>query len=181
MMLLQSVFLILHGCAPLKASQPSQSPENVRPSLDFPNYNTEAASALGWTNLTIQANGATSKLDSSGHYSTDKNMCQLKGDGVLELKTWNLIAPFFNEATQKPLATSLCVVSDSESRFYNPGKAILNLENKKSIPLLELKENQICFGIEIPPEKQKILISLIEDIIQIADRADAHTCPNYRP
>ncbi len=182
--MIQTSFLLiicaftLVGCGPLRPSNSTHS----RPSVELPNYTSEAIAAIGWNLLSLQANGATSKLDASGHFITDRNMCQLRGDGALDLKTWNAFAKTLNPiATTGPATSPSCITYDQESRFYSPGKAEVTLEDKKVLNLVELKEGQLCFGVTLTFDQQKELMQLLEVLINRADQADASNCPNYRP
>jgi len=164
----------LSACAERNANSSSEAGESGL-SPTSPNF----VYGEGWNDLTIEANGATTKVDPLAHISTDHNMCQQPGGAVFmqsELETWNSLASSLNAALKlQPLTTPHCVPSEEDSRFDNRG-------NSRGVAELTL-DREVCTTIPDPVMAAKIMV-VIEQVLRKADRADATNCPNfpyYRP
>ncbi|MGK5082862.1 hypothetical protein WDW37_06125 [Bdellovibrionota bacterium FG-1] len=158
--------------------QPSAATEEEE---GLPPISPDIVYAVGWKSLELDANGATTLADSSGHYSTDRNMCQRPGDGAYDLGTWNTLSKALNQIVTTPnLSTPRCIDSPEGSKFYNRGIAQLVLPNGEKRKLLEYVNVQICSTISDPALSTQF-IELVEKTVFLADRADALECPNYRP
>ena len=137
--------------------------------------------AQGWNQILIQANGAKTQVTRSAHYSTDRNLCQLPGMGAFDLALWNRLASFMNKTASQPISTTpLCKEPEGTYRFGTPGLAEIEIQPNEKRTLLELKEGKLCSNF-LQPEKIQEALELIEQIIALADLADASSCPNYRP
>jgi hypothetical protein len=176
----------LSACAERNANSSSEAGESGL-SPTSPNF----VYGEGWNDLTIEANGATTKVDPLAHISTDHNMCQQPGGAVFmqsELETWNSLASSLNAALKlQPLTTPHCVPSEEDSRFDNRGNsrgvAELTLDRDVKRRLFEYKNVEVCTTIPDPVMAAKIMV-VIEQVLRKADRADATNCPNfpyYRP
>ena len=169
------LLLSLCACSPVAESTPYEQPGEI------PLLSPNVVYAIGWSKVTLLANSATTQISTSGHYSTDRNLCQLRGDAAYDVLSWNALADLINQVVLlTPLATPKCAPIDTSSRFYNPGKVELVLDDSKKITLFEMKEGQLCTSID-STKISTPLFSFIEKTIDLADRADAKSCPNYRP
>lgn len=138
-------------------------------------------SAEGWDQLLIDAKEANTRIETNGHLITTSNMCRQKGDIPFDLPTWNALAKQLNELVKTTPATApRCVPSPNGSWFYNKGIATLVLANGAKRPLLEYKGGEICSYVADAALSDG-LIATVEKLILTADRADAQSCPNYRP
>jgi outer membrane murein-binding lipoprotein Lpp len=54
--------------------------------------------ATSWSEVSIDANLAKTKVTTTGHYETNKNACARPGDGAMTLNEWNDFASTMNAA-----------------------------------------------------------------------------------
>jgi hypothetical protein len=166
------------GCAERNELEPIEE-EGVSP------VSPDLIYASGWTKVEIDANSAKTTVDPAGHYSTDRNMCQRRGDAVYSVPTWNAFAESINAVIRaQPLSPPRCSDAPGSSRFYNRGLVTVNLEPVSGPAgkrlLYEHKNGQICSTIANEALSHQLL-ALVEQTILLADKADAIECPNYRP
>lgn len=171
------------GCA-------EKTDANAAAEGSIPELSQEIQYAEDWTELTFDANSAKSRVNSMGHYHTDKNICQKPGDGVYSVAAWNRIVTDLNLVVKSAeLSTPRCWDSPNGSKFYNKGIAELTISrmppnggapsvSKKR--LFEYKNAQICTTIANAALADS-LMEQVETTLKLIDRADAQECPGYRP
>lgn len=174
--------LVSTGCADKVAEESAEG--------SIPERSSEIIYAEDWTELTFDANSAKSRVNTMGHYHTDKNICQKPGDGVFTVAAWNRLVVDLNQVvTAGDLSTPRCWDSPNGSKFYNKGLAELTLSrsltpgaaatvSKKK--LFEYKNGQICTTIANAALADS-LMEQVEMTLKLIDRADAQECPGYRP
>jgi hypothetical protein len=156
----------------------------------MPEYSQDIQYADGWTELNFDANSAKSRVNTMGHYHTDKNICQKPGDGVYSVAAWNKLVGDLNRvAGLTDLATPRCWDSPNGSKFYNKGLAELTITRSSSQgpstavtkkKLFEFKNGQICTAIS-DAALADTLMEQVETTLKLIDRADAQECPGYHP
>jgi len=65
-----------------------------------------AVYAQGWLTIVTNANSATTKLDSLGHFETSRNACGHEAYGNVDVDLWNLISDQTNKAFTSPSVAS---------------------------------------------------------------------------
>lgn len=168
------------GCAERAASDEAAAEAGI------PEQSQEIKYAENWTELTFDANSAKSRVNSMGHYHTDKNYCQKPGDGVYSVPVWNRIVVDLNKVVGTgELTTPRCWDSPNGSKFYNKGLAELTISrsptpgaaavvSKKK--LFEYKNAQICTTIA-DAALADALMEQVELTLKLIDRADIQECP----
>jgi hypothetical protein len=158
----------------------------------IPPTSADLVYADGWTELALDANSAKNRVDTMGHYHTDKNYCQKPGEGVYSVAAWNRMSATLNKAvTAGTLSKARCWDSPNGSKFYNKGIAELSISrppanNPGAAPvtskrvLFEYKSGQICTTLDDATLADS-LMEQIEMTLKLTDKADAQDCPGYRP
>jgi hypothetical protein len=129
--------------------------------------------AKDWTDLQIDANFAHTSMDNAGHFTSSRNACGKRADGVISLADWNQIAGALNTAVSKPpLASEQCVdITQDFNTFKMDGTAAVTLANGTKRQILEVKGSQTIGD----PQAATALVTLVNQIVVAADKQD---CPN---
>lgn len=141
------------------------------------------ALSSGWSEVTIKANSAKTRISSGAHLATTRNACGHPAYGGLDLDSWNKIANSLNTILQKePLRNEYCVsIPDSWPYLVDSSNDSVEVKMAEGTTrtILRLREDreegvQICSTAQDKKASDELL-SATTKIIQIADKED---CPN---
>jgi hypothetical protein len=166
--------------APVNTPHANETPAPTAPDL---------VAAQKWGQLKIQANSATTRLDYTGHYRTDRNGCGQDANGALDLDTWNPIATTINSAVAATMTTGddnyFCPTPPTQNdRLGWPGfnrdnhVVDIQLESNTTQPLFETYQGQICTHIADHDLAQR-LYDALNQLTIVADKTDCQNAPGY--
>jgi hypothetical protein len=182
------IFLILSlvltsGCFSDDRQQ-SEAANIPAPPADAPSHPdpepVPIAIAKGWTDVTIIANSAKTRIGTGAHFTTSRNACGHEAYGGIKLEDWNKMTNSLNIAIQKePLHEDYCVsIPDPtpEGRMppYMDGTVDVKTSEGTLRNIFQLKGDQICGNIP-DARASDDLLSAVTQIIAAADKED---CPN---
>jgi hypothetical protein len=138
---------------------------------DFTDASVGQVYATSWSEISIEANLAKTRLTTTGHYETNKNACNRPGDGAMSLQEWNEFAANMNAAAAQlnPSNPKLCIPIDY--RACMDGTASMVTEDGKKVTLFESGGGgEICTHLQNRELAEKLYKS-INGLTYAADRA----------
>ena len=189
------IALVGTGCGGSKASNPEGSPApntQLNPSLPpsqqpgttapvtppspVPSASpTSHIGAAGWREVEIQANWAKTKIDFTGHFTTDRNACGRDAMGVMTLEFWNGFTPKVNAALKDPVSTEkLCIETPQHYKIWQySDSVIIRMDDGSSKKLFEIDRSQeICTYFT----NRAVLMGFLDalnDAVVLSDKEDA--------
>ena len=138
----------------------------------------------GWTEVTITANSARTRISTGAHFTTTRNACGHEAYGGIEFEEWNKFAKSLNAAVQKEsYRNEYCVALPDPTPEgmmppYMDGTVDVKTTEGLTRTIYVLRRDQtgdqICSTIKDAKTSDKML-SAIHKIIAAADKED---CPN---
>ncbi len=141
------------------------------------------ALSSGWSEVTIKANSAKTRISSGAHLSTTRNACGHPAYGGLDLDNWNKMANSLNTVLQKEPQRNEYCVSIPESWPYlvdsSNDSVDVKMAEGTTRTILRLREDreegvQICSTAQDKKASDDLLLAVTK-IIHLADKED---CPN---
>ncbi|MFL5815281.1 MAG: hypothetical protein ACJ763_17020 [Bdellovibrionia bacterium] len=138
---------------------------------DFTDASVGQVYATSWSEISIEANLAKTKVTSTGHYETNKNACNRPGDGAMTLQEWNEFAANMNAAAAQLNATNPKTCFPIDYRACMDGTASMVTDDGKKVALFEPGSGgEICTRLQNREMAEKLYKS-INGLTYAADRA----------
>ncbi len=127
--------------------------------------------ASSWSEISIDANLAKTRVTATGHYETTKNSCSRPGDGAMSLEEWNEFATNMNAAAAQLSSTNPKICIPIDYRACMDGTATVVRDDGTKITLFEPGEGgETCTRLQDRALAEKIYKS-INGLTYAADRA----------
>jgi hypothetical protein len=127
--------------------------------------------ASSWSEITIDANLAKTRVTTTGHYETNKNACARPGDGAMSLQEWNEFATNMNAAVTQLNASNPKICIPIDYRACMDGTVNVTNENGSKTVLFEPGGGgEICTRLQSRELAEKLYKS-INGLTYAADRA----------
>jgi hypothetical protein len=171
-----TVLLMLTGllaCAPKPDRSSSESTSNEEQPAEL----SELVEAVGWTEIDMAANCARStKVDTYGHFETNRNGCYKGESGGVPLAAWNRIANAANLIAKSPdmVAEQWCV-SYSDSHFKVDNAAYL-VTPQGRIQLFDAWPSRACSKLA----NREAALELLDALSAVIKLAWFEGCPSAR-
>jgi len=138
---------------------------------DFTDASVGQVYATSWSEISIDANLAKTKVTATGHYETNKNACSRPGDGAMTLQEWNEFASNMNAAAAQLVVTNPKICIPIDYRACMDGTVNVVRDDGTKVVLFEPGNGgETCTHLQDKDLAEKIYKS-INGITYAADRA----------